>query len=329
METANVHHSLGRLSRLRDTIERLQWHARLRAWWDGYVFEPAGRQRRLPDLPAPKRSFEPLETPLDFSGPPTIMGWPPQRLAVVQALFGEGMIAPADPEALTKMTHPLGLSKEMTVVEVGVGLGGIARAISSQADIYITGFEPDAELARVANELSTKHGMARKVRITHLAHGGLDVRPETVDAVISKEALLAVEDKPAVFTAIRRALRPGGQLMMSEYMLVANELSPAVVRWTEATPTKLYPMPIKAARSELEHLGFQVRIVEDITVEYEVGALKAFADMAQHIRAGGPAEHMAPWVLAEGELWSHHLAALASGEVKVYRIYARIPRTVR
>ncbi len=310
-------------------MERLQWQARLRAWWDGYVFEPSSGQRRLRDLPTPKHHFEPLETPLDFSGPPTVEGWSPQRLAVVQALFGEGMIAPADPEALTKMTHPLGLSKEMTVVEIGVGLGGIARALAAEADIYVTGFEADAELARVGNELSTKHGMGRKVRITHLPSGGLDVRPETVDAVIAKEALLPVEDKPAVFAAIRRALRPGGQLMMSEYLLVADEPSPAVAKWTEATPVKLHLMPIKAARAELEQLGFQVRIVEDITAEYEMGARKAFADMAQHMRAGGPAEHMAPWVLAEGEIWSHHLAALASGEVKVYRIYARIPRSVR
>ncbi len=315
------------LGRFRGTMQRLQWQARLRAWWDGYVFDPAGGRRRRLKMPAPKHHFEPLETPLDFSGPPTVEGWPPQRLAVVQALFGEGMIAPADPEALTKMTHPLGLAKEMTVVEVGAGLGGIARAIAAEADIYITGFEPDAELARVGNDISTKHGMGRKVRITHLPRGGLDVRPETVDAVIAKEALLTVEDKPTVFAAIRRALRPGGQLMMSEYMLVGDEISSLVAQWSHATPVPLYPMSVKATRAELEKLGFQVRIVEDITAEYDKGARKAFADMAQHIEAGGAAEHMAPWVLAEGEVWSRHLAALASGEVKVYRIYARIPRS--
>src|SRR5580692_7155572 len=74
-------------SRLGRWCSNRQIGARLRAWWEGYEFVAE----------APK----PVVKGAEHTGPveiPTINGWPPPRLEIVQRLFGEGMIAPAEAE---------------------------------------------------------------------------------------------------------------------------------------------------------------------------------------------------------------------------------------
>jgi len=288
--------------------------ARLRAWWEGYEFVV---KAPTPIAKEPERSG-PIEIP-------SINGWPPPRLEVVQKLFGEGMIAPAEAETMVKMINPLGLNEKMTVVELGAALGGLARLVATETGAYVTGFEPDATLAKAGMELSVKHGLSKKATIKQAEATVLDVRPKSVDAILAKEAFLTVADKPALFGAIRKALKPGGQLMLSDLMLAGDTGGPAVEAWAAKEPIKPYLLPITAIRTILEGLGLVVSIVEDVTAEYRAAAISAFSNIADRMTSGEISERMCPWAICEGELWSGRLALLASGEAKMVRLYARLP----
>ena len=292
-----------------------QLGARLHAWWEGYEF--VTKVPKAVDK-GPERAGGPVETP-------TINGWPPPRLEVVQKLFGEGMIAPAEAGTMVKMINPLGLNEKMTVVELGAGLGGLARVVATETGAYVTGFEPDATLAKAGMELSVKHGLSRKAVIKQAEATTLDVRPKSVDAILAKEAFLTIEDKPALFGAIRKALKPGGQLMLSDLMLAGETAGPAVAAWAAKEPIKPYLLPIATVRTILEGLGLVVSIVEDVTAEYRAAAIAAFSDIAGRMTSGEIGERMCPWAICEGELWSGRLALLASGEAKMVRLYARLP----
>jgi cyclopropane fatty-acyl-phospholipid synthase-like methyltransferase len=289
---------------------------RLRAWWDGYEFVAQPPQEIVEDAEQSEPSLA-----------PTVIGWPPPRLEVVQSLFGEGMIAPAEPGTMIQMIHPLGLNEKMTVVELGAGLGGLARVVATETGAYVTGFEADETLANTGMELSVKHGLARKAAIKQSPATVLDVRPKSVDAILAKEAFLTVEDKATLFGAIRKALKPGGQLMVSDLMLAGDKPGPAIEAWVAKEPQRPYLLPRIAFRTALEELGLQVSIVEDVTTEYRAAAVAAFANLAEKMTAGEISERLCPWVICEGELWAGRLAVLASGEVKMIRLYARVPAT--
>ncbi|HYM32589.1 MAG TPA: class I SAM-dependent methyltransferase [Candidatus Cybelea sp.] len=292
-----------------------QINARVHAWWEGYEFQPSAPKAK----PAAKSSKgEP-------SLAPTVRGWPVPRLEVVQALFGEGMLSPAQPEQLVKIINPLGLNEKMTVIEVGAGLGGLARVVAAETGAYVTAFESDPLLAKLGMELSTKHGVARKAVIKQAAATAFDARPKSVDAVLAKESLFTIEDKPTLFAAIRKALKPGGQFMLSDYMLAGDSQGPATAAWSADEPVAPHLMPIAKTRAALEGLGLQVRVVEDVTAEFRSAALAAFATLADRIKSGEISEGMRPWALCEGDLWSRRLTLLASGEVKMIRLYARLP----
>ena len=288
---------------------------RFHAWWEGYEFVPRAAE---PAAETPKSRAEPTLQP-------TTSGWPAPRLEVVQTLFGEGMIAPAEAGTLVKMIKPLGLNEKMTVIELGSGLGGLARVVATETGAYVTGFEPDAILAKMGMDISTKHGLSRKAAIKQAEVTVIDVRPKSVDAILAKEAMFTVVDKPTLFGAIRKALKPGGQLMLSDFMLAGEAPGAAVEAWGAKEPQPPHMLSVPAMRTALEELGLQVSITEDVTAEYRSAAISAFANLAERMTSGEIGERMCPWAICEGELWSRRLAVLASGEVKLIRLYARLP----
>ncbi|HUN49694.1 MAG TPA: class I SAM-dependent methyltransferase, partial [Candidatus Sulfotelmatobacter sp.] len=271
---------------------------------------------------------EPRAKPAERTEPvliPTVNGWPAPRLEIVQTLFGEGMTAPAAEGTMIKMIHPLGLNEKMTVIELGAKLGGLARVVAQETGAYVTGFEPDETLAKAGMDISTRLGLARKAIIKQAPATSLDVRPKSVDAILAKEATWTIEDKAALFGAIRKALKPGGQIMLSDVVLAGDAPGPAVEAWAAKEPQKGYLVPINTIRTAIEQLGLQVSIVEDVTAEFRTAAIAAFAKLAEGMASGAIGERMCPWAICEGELWSARLALLDSGEAKMVRLYARLP----
>jgi len=288
---------------------------RFHAWWEGY------------ELAAAPETVEPVETRRsgEKGPPPTVREWPKERLELVQSIFGEGMVGPGRAEDLLRMIKPLGLDEKMTVLEIGAGLGGFARLVTEDTGAYVTAFEPVPALVAAGNEISTRHGKGRKARILPAPKGHFEARQKSVDAIIGKEALFAITDKAELFSAVRKALKPGGQVTMTDYMLVGDPNSDEYQAWLASEPFTPDLLTPAVTRSRLEELGLEVRVLEDLTDEYRAAALSAFADYAEKIRNEAPDEYKSAWALSEGELWSRRLAILQSGVVKLYRLYARLP----
>ncbi len=302
---------------------RPTFRERFVAWWEGY--ELARGERKAAKAKHAAKAPDPYA-----SSAPTILRWPEPRQILVQELFGEGMTTPGGTAAIMHMIQPLGLNEKHTVVEIGTGLGGIARLVARETGAYVFAFEADADLVAAGTDLSLKAGLAKKAQIKKMPPGDFEARPRSVDAIIAKESLFAVADKHEIFSAMRKALKPGGQVTLTDYMLMGDPASPAIRQWMEGEPIKPDVRTPAAIRATLEELGLEVRVLEDITEEYCTAALGAFADFAHRLRqtaqsADGVADERSNWVLSEGALWSRRMSVLQSGEIKLYRLYARLP----
>ncbi len=124
-------------------------------------------------------------------------------------------------------------------------------------------------------------------------------------------------------------MKPEGQLMLSDYMLDGGSLDdPALIKWMEAEPVTPVPVDVQQVRQMLTNAGFEVSIAEDTTEEYKTNVLKAFTDYAAQTSRGAQSGHLHDWVLKEGELWTARVKAMEAGVLKVFRIYARVPRQI-
>lgn len=289
--------------------------AKFSAWWNGE------------DLPAPEAPMATESTPPpepDAPLGPKIKCWTGDRIAVVQHIFGEGHTSPFDDAILKKMIDPLGLNEKMSVVEIGSELGGFARHIAKSTGAYVTSYETDEDLAQLGNELSVKAGLGKKAKLSHTPNWIPEIRKGIVDAVVSKESLFTFPDKKALFQSIRKSLKPGAQISLTDFVLESDPMGAELLLWQAHEPQPPHLLTAAQYRAELEDCELEVRIFEDMTDEYVRVLLGHFASFAEILRSAIQEDDRRRHGLQEAELWNRRMQALRSGLIKVYRIYARL-----
>lgn len=126
-------------------------------------------------------------------------------------------------EANDHVIDLLGLDASVNVLDIGSGIGGPARYISSKTGCAITGVELQSDLAQAATDLTQRIPcVADKVRFvcgdfTSLMAGG-GLAPETFDHFLSLLVFLHVPDRTSLLNACFQGLRPGGTFIIEDFM---------------------------------------------------------------------------------------------------------------
>src|SRR3546814_5839974 len=66
------------------------------------------------------------------------------------------------------LTHPLGLNPNMSVTELGSGLGGMSRMLARDG-LWVDAYEPDADLVMSATEIARSQGLRQRTHSKNLA----------------------------------------------------------------------------------------------------------------------------------------------------------------
>ncbi len=112
---------------------RIPLRLRLSAWWEGQEFRERSSEPAPPSAPVepPVRERRELD-----------------RLTLTQAIWGKGFNGPEAKEFLLHLVNPFGLTSSATVVQLGAGLGGAARAMVEAFGCRVKALEPAPELGR-------------------------------------------------------------------------------------------------------------------------------------------------------------------------------------
>jgi ubiquinone/menaquinone biosynthesis C-methylase UbiE len=103
------------------------------------------------------------------------------------------------------------------VVDFCAGLGGPARYLAHRYGAVVTCIELNPRRAAGAAELTRRVGLAQRVRIVRGDVMCTALAGDSMDAVISQEALLHVPDKRAALAEAYRLLRHGGRLVFTDW----------------------------------------------------------------------------------------------------------------
>lgn len=274
---------------------------RLSTWWDGGeddAPQESGGRRKLAGLPT--------------EGP-----WRPERLALLQQLFGEGMLTPGGDALVNRLLRPLDLADEARVVELGAGLGGVGLRLAQATGAAVSAFEDEVALADQGSAWLDGRGPEVKLDRRDLHDTGL--RRHFADAVIAKEGITPCRNKRAVFRHAYHVLKPTGRLVFSDLFVTGDDPTcPEVAVWSALEHRPMYLMSLAQTRDLLFEIGFEMPEFVDVTDAYLTGIRSAFRRGAEMLAAdGGNDAGLRGLLLEEAEYWNRRLALIESGEVKV------------
>lgn len=196
----------------------------------------------------------------------------PQQLANVDQFHTRGLAATAE---LAKLA---GVTADMSVLDVGSGVGGPARALAASHGCVVTGVdlsEPFVDAARYLTERTRQNGQVSFQAASALA---LPFGDGHFDAVLLQHVAMNIADRARLYREIRRVLKPGGKFATYDAVLKGGELH-YPVPWAR-TPATSFLLTPDATREVVEEAGFRAIVWQDDSAT----AKTWFAQM----RASGP-----------------------------------------
>tara|TARA_R110002126_G_scaffold127188_10_gene269372 strand:- start:2157 stop:2981 length:825 start_codon:yes stop_codon:yes gene_type:complete len=170
---------------------------------------------------------------------------------------------------------------EMSVLDIGCGVGGPARFLAESYGCRVTGIDLTAEYVEVADMLSRRCGLDRLTGFQVANALDLPFGDGVFDLAWTQNVSMNLPDKKAFFDSIFRVLRPGGKLSSSEVVTGDAEEPVYPLPWARE-PSINFAVPADAMKTALEVAGFRLLDWQDTTAD----AVAVFQNPGQAARRG-------------------------------------------
>jgi cyclopropane fatty-acyl-phospholipid synthase-like methyltransferase len=277
----------------------------------------ASRPPPVPRLPAP--SLVP-ETELAADDDAI---WPSARIGVVEALWGEGFLFPGGREETLRLAKPLGLSAASSLLLLGAGSGGPARSIATELGGWVSGYEANAHVAELANERTQRAGLGRRAEVQTWDPSEPVFPQHYYHHAIAIEPLHGAPSEPTL-GAVSLALKQGGQFVLIE-TVADRPLDPndaMVATWTRLDHRSADVPSELAITKILGHLGFDVRIVEDVSPRDIQYAIRGWTEAVRAMHGTRPTLQQTALIVREAELWMARVRLMRAGKLRLVRWHA-------
>lgn len=239
---------------------------------------------------------------------------------VSEKMWGEGSVTPCDEAIIDALITPLGLNKDTAVLDLSAGLGGRLRKTSEKFGIYITGLEPDQQIAQRGMEMSVRAGKGKRSPVEYYDPQNFSMAKK-FDCIVARETFYRVVDKEKFFTTIAGCTKAHAQIAYTDYIVdPENRDKPAILKWQQFEAGAA-PLSLIETAEAWAKVGFTIRIHEDMTDFYKKEVLKGLERLAKYLSSGvKPAPETKKVIAKRIETWAHRLAAIEQG-MKFYRFY--------
>ena len=186
-------------------------------------------------------------------------------------------------QATNDLLDQLDIGPETRVLDIGSGLGGPARHISSRYGAKLTGIDLTPEFVETATRLTD----LCKLDINFHVGSALDIPLEDggFDLATLIHVGMNLPDKATLFTETARVLRPEGVFAVYDVMSIAKNHPNFPVPWASAKAGSFLEPPEKY-RSAAEAAGFAL-LAERARVEF---ALDFFKKLKADTEKNGPSQ---------------------------------------
>jgi ubiquinone/menaquinone biosynthesis C-methylase UbiE len=159
----------------------------------------------------------------------------------------------------------LGLTEGSSVLDVCCGSGGPALYLAKTFGASVTGTDHNAEGIATATRLAEEQSLAGRARfVVADASQPLRLDDGQFDAIVCIDAINHLRDRPRVLADWHRLLKPGGQLVFTDPIVVTGLLSNEEVAVRSSIGYFIFAPPGEDERL-LEAAGFEIVSQEDTT----------------------------------------------------------------
>ena len=163
--------------------------------------------------------------------------------------------------AIEALLDGLTLDGGATVLDVGCGIGGVARAIASRFRCAVTAIDLTPEYVRAARALSDRVGAGTGISFEVADALSIPYPDDGFNASIVVHVGMNISDKAALVDELHRVTKPGGYLAIYD-----------IVRLTDAPLT--YPLPWTAdvATDHIDHADTYVAALaaSGLTIQHQI-----------------------------------------------------------
>ena len=140
----------------------------------------------------------------------------------LEILWGEGFLSPGGADEVKLVLKDIDLNNK-SILDIGCGTGGVEVVLAGEFDIdRVTGIDVEPQLVERTQKLVDKKGLSAKVKVELVDPGPLDFANNEFDIVFSKDSMIHIPDKNAIFIEILRVLKPGGVFAASDWLVGEN-----------------------------------------------------------------------------------------------------------
>lgn len=182
-----------------------------------------------------------------------------------ERMYGTGFQSPGRLAAMDAFCARLPMRRGMSILDIGSGLGGAAFYFGGRYDAHVLGIDIAPAMIEISRErLAAMH-------LPNVSFVAGDIRTVSLpaasfDLAWSRDCILYIADKTAVWQAVSRSLRPGGHVFITDFCRTPTTLSAEFRLYLERCDYHLQDIASYAAG--LEATGLEVLTREDATDQF-------------------------------------------------------------
>jgi SAM-dependent methyltransferase len=199
---------------------------------------------------------ERLKTALTVFGPDE-QRLTPQQLATLDQFHTRGLAATVELAKLARITA------DMSVLDVGSGVGGPARFLAATYGCQVTGIDLTEPFVDAARYLTERTGQSESVSFRTASALELPFDDGRFDVVLLQHVAMNISDRARLYREIRRVLKLSGRFAL--YDVVLKDGDPHYpVPWAR-TPATSFLLTAAATGEVIEAAGFRTLAWQDDT----------------------------------------------------------------
>ena len=245
-------------------------------------------------------------------------------VTMLEIIWGEGFLSPGGAEEVALLLEGEDISGK-NVIDIGCGIGGIdVLLVREHGAASVTGVDIEQPVLDRATVRAQAEDLSDRLTYLLVAPGPLPFDPESFDVVFSKDAMIHISDKEALFADVHRILRPGGLFIASDWMRSDdNPPTPEMEYYLEVEGLNFGMASPERYAKALEKVGFAGIKLRDRNAwysdlsrnEYEQMKGPLYPEMVEMLGRENADRYVEVWramnlVIDSGELRPGHLRAI-------------------
>lgn len=185
------------------------------------------------------------------------LSYPDEFADRLELIWGAGFLSPGGAEEVREILRGVELSNK-AVLEIGCGIGGPAIVIAGELGARnVVGIDIEPQLIERGGRNVAAAGLQDRIDLQLVEPGPLPFEEATFDVVFSKDAIVHIPDKPALFSEIFRVLKPGGLFVAGDWLVSEDaDALPEFVHYRELSHLEFAMQTSTEARAVICGAGF-------------------------------------------------------------------------